>query len=88
MDLQDLSQAGFPVVQEIKAVHGQVHHINGIAVLGPPCCPICPVKELVAVVVAHPPHQRRNHLGNSTPTVSCCNTKDNHGFAQSMLGTC
>ena len=38
-DLHDFSQAGFPVIQEVEAVEGHVHHVNGVAVSGPHAAP-------------------------------------------------
>ena len=64
--LQDFSEAGLPVVQVVEAIHGHVHHVNGTAVLRPPGRPIPADEEMVPVVVAHPPHQRRHHLKKRT----------------------
>ena len=60
--LQNFSETSLLVIQVVKAIHGQVHHVDGIAVIRAPSRPISPVKELVAMVVPYPAHQRCHYL--------------------------
>mmetsp|Transcript_19692 Transcript_19692/g.64029 ORF Transcript_19692/g.64029 Transcript_19692/m.64029 type:complete len:293 (+) Transcript_19692:362-1240(+) len=57
----ELTEAHLRIGQEVEAMHGHVHHVDGLRLFRPKVGSVRRIHERIRVIVAAPPHRRVEH---------------------------